>query len=133
VQLSKNGEPEAVQVMAVRELLDRGYGRSLNPTPEQGRPPVIVQIMTFGDEPSSVVIDDEPPPLPATAKPQRNGRGRYQCPAARPPRLCDTHQRWSALIVVPGGQTTTAPATTSEDGLLGLPGPWDTPLSQSEM
>jgi hypothetical protein len=55
LKLARTGSPDLVRVAACRKRLDRGYGRSLNPTPDQSRPAVTVNIVQFSDP------DDEQP------------------------------------------------------------------------
>ena len=56
-------QSEVSQVAAMRELLDRGFGRAVQPLSSADGEPLIVQILKFGTEPDEPagLIDVTPP------------------------------------------------------------------------
>jgi hypothetical protein len=55
-------KPDAIRLQAGKELLDRGYGKPVQPLGSDPDEPIVVQIIRFADLPK--VIEDDADPSP---------------------------------------------------------------------
>jgi hypothetical protein len=55
-------KPDAIRLQAGKELLDRGYGKPVQPLGSDPDEPIVVQIIRFADLPKEIEGDADPSP-----------------------------------------------------------------------
>lgn len=57
-RLAVEAETEQARVSAAKEILDRAYGKSVQPLDGNDRQPIIIQVISYGEHPSEVVMSN---------------------------------------------------------------------------
>lgn len=56
-RLSLKAESEQARAAACKEILDRAYGKSVQPVEGDDRQPIIIQVISYGEQPAEVSVN----------------------------------------------------------------------------